>query len=89
MPGFSSSGLASQSVAFFAEFYEPEIELVDATDVFVEKVTVGVVDDGGFVVTLAQLFDDMEKFVDLGMHDTQIANDPDFVNIQGSVLGTV
>ena len=75
------------AVAFLSQTNEPRIDIVYALDVLGQKVFIRIRADGGFVITLFELSDEVEEFVDLGMHDAQVADDADFVDSERLTFG--
>jgi hypothetical protein len=75
-------------IAFLAQFDEPKIDIVNALDILGQQRLVCIVVDGDFTVALFEIVDDVEEFVDLGMHDAEVGNDTYFIDGEGAALGT-
>jgi hypothetical protein len=78
--GLQTSGLLRNR--FFLQAHEPEINLVNSLDIFREYGLVGIFDDRTFVVSLFEGRNNLVQLVNLGVHDTEIANGPNFLDRQ-------
>jgi hypothetical protein len=80
----SSSGKRSAPRAFrgFFELNEPHVNLVNPVDVLREDGSIRIFLNRRFVVPSPQVSNDLIELVDFGMHDTQVADEPNFFDIK-------
>src|SRR6266496_938779 len=75
------------AVALLAQAHEPQVNLIHAFDVLGQKRLIGVCMNGRFMMTSLEIMDNMVKLIDLGVHDTEIAHDADFVDRKRAAAG--
>jgi hypothetical protein len=65
---------------------KPEIDLIHSTDVLIQNGAVGVITNRGFIVPALQVVYELIQLIDFGMHDSQIGDEPDFLDIEPAVM---
>lgn len=71
---------------FFLQTHEPQISFVNSLNVSCEYGLVGILDDRGLVVALFQARDDLVQLINFSVHDTEIADSPDFFDAQPALF---
>jgi hypothetical protein len=82
----AGSGSARTAKPFFLKTHEPEIDLVNPGNIFFQYGLVSILADDAFIVAALEIGDDLEQLIHLGMHDAQVGDQPDLINIKRTTI---
>jgi hypothetical protein len=81
--------LSSPAKTLVFQAHEPQIDFIHAADIFVEDCAVCILSNRRFCVTSFEVGNELVKLIYFGVHNAEVGNKPDFLNVKPSALSGI